>query len=96
MAKKYTPEQAENWGWEELVACITAPAGYIFITIGLALVCLLRWDGWVYLIIGIVSTLVMYFVMDPKLRAVSDEYEKQQAEWLKHVENVSKWQEEKK
>jgi hypothetical protein len=92
MAKKYTPEQAEKWGWEELVASIGAPAGYIFISIGLALVLLLKPIGWVYLIIGIVSTLVMYFVMDPKLRAVSDEYERRQAEFLKHVESISKWE----
>jgi len=92
MAKKYTPEEAEKWGWEELVASIGAPAGYIFISIGLALVLLLKPVGWVYLVIGVVATLVMYFVMDPKLRAVSDEYERRQAEFLKHVESISKWE----
>ena len=93
MAKKYTPEQAEKWGWEELLACIFAPASYIFVSLGLALLILLRPMGWVYLAIGLISTALMYFVIDPKLRAVSDEYERRQAEFLKHVESVSKWEE---
>jgi len=93
MTNKYTPEQAEKWGWEELVACIMAPVSYIFVSLGLVLTILLRPIGWVYLIIGIAATLLMYFVIDPKLRAVSDEYERRQAEFLKHVESVSKWEE---
>ena len=86
MARKYTPEQAEKWGWEELVACILSPASYIFVSLGLALVILLIPMGWVYLIIGLISTALMYLVIDPKLRAISDEYERNQAEFLKHVE----------
>ncbi len=92
MAKHYTPEQAEKWGWEELVACILSPASYIFVSLGLALAILLIPVGWVYLAIGLISTLLMYFVIDPKLRAISDEYERNQAEFLKHVESVSKWE----
>jgi len=49
--------------------------------------------GWVYLAIGLIATVLMYLVIDPKLRAISDEYEKRQAEFLKHVESVSKWEE---
>lgn len=93
MAKKYTPEQAERWGWEELLACLFAPASYIFVSLGLALLILFIPIGWVYLGIGLISTILMYFVIDPKLRAVSDEYERRQAEFLKHVESVSKWEE---
>ena len=92
MARKYTPEQAEKWGWEELVACILSPASYIFVSLGLALVILLIPMGWVYLAIGLISTALMYLVIDPKLRAISDEYERNQAEFLKHVESVSKWE----
>ncbi len=95
MAKTYTPESAEKWGWEELVACIMSPVSYIFVSLGLVLVLLERPIGWVYLIGGIAATLVMYFVIDPKLRAVSDEYERRQAEFLKQVESVSKWEERK-
>jgi len=93
MAKRYTAESSEKWGWEELVDCITAPASYIFISLGLALTILLRPIGYVYLAIGIIASLVMYFVIDPKLRAVSDEYERRQSEFLEQVEKVSKWEE---
>lgn len=91
MAKKYTAESAEKWGWEELVACIMSPVSYVFVSLGLALAILLKPMGYVYLVIGIAATLIMYFVIDPKLRAISDEYERNQAEYLKHVEKVSKW-----
>jgi hypothetical protein len=93
MEKKYTAEQAEMWGWEELLACIFAPVSYIFVSLGLALIILLIPMGWVYLAIGLIATVLMYLVIDPKLRAISDEYEKRQAEFLKHVESVSKWEE---
>jgi len=36
MARKYTPEQAERWSWEDLLACILSPLGYILCSIGLA------------------------------------------------------------
>jgi len=95
MAKQYTAEQAEKWGWEELVACVLSPVSYIFVALGLALVILFIPIGWVYLVIGLTATALMYFVIDPKLRAISDEYERNQAEFLKHVESVSKWEESK-
>lgn len=93
--KTYSPEQAEKWGWEELVACILSPLAYIMVSIGLAKVLLLEPAGFIVLVGGIIALILMYEVIDPKLKAVSDEYERRQAEFLDHVERVSRWEERK-
>jgi len=93
MARKYSPEEAERWGWEDLVACILSPLGYILCSIGLAQVLLLERVGFIVMGAGIVCVALMYWIIDPKLKAVSDEYERRQAEFLEHVERVSRWEE---
>ena len=49
---------------------------YIALMVGAAMSALLIPLGFVILIIGILSALLMYWIIDPKLRSISAEYEK--------------------
>jgi hypothetical protein len=42
---------------------------------------------------AVVGTLLIYWVIDPKLRAVSVEYENQQARYVAELESRLRWQE---
>ncbi len=48
--------------------------------------------GFFILIIGILATIIMYWIIDPKLRAISSEYEKQEKDYLLKLEEIQKWE----
>ena len=54
---------------------------------------LLLQAGGLWLVLGaVVGTIAIYWVIDPKLRAVSGEYEAQQAEYIRALERRLRWQ----
>ena len=60
--------------------------------VGVASLLLLRPDGIVLTLAAVVGTLVIYWVIDPKLRAVSAEYEQRQARYLEELEREVRWE----
>jgi len=40
----------------------------------------------------VIGTGVIYWVIDPKLRMISQEYEKKQKDYLKQLEEIQKWE----
>jgi len=91
--RSWTPDAAEEWTKEDLVACILSALAYMTITAGLALALLLRPSGYILLAIGLLSTLFMYLVIDPKLSTISEEYEKKQKSYLERLERITRWEE---
>jgi hypothetical protein len=48
-----------------------------------------------WLVLGAVAgTVAIYWVIDPKLRAISSEYETQQARYIEQLEQRLRWNEE--
>ena len=70
-----------------------SPLAYAALTVGVALSLLLIPAGYVVLGAGIVLTLVMHWIADPKLKVISGEYEKRQREYLKELERKARWEE---
>ena len=93
LKRSWTPEEADEWTKEDLIASILSPLAYITLTIGAALSLLALTVGYIVLITGIVLTLAMYFVIDPKLRKISSEYEKKQQVYLEELEKNQRWEE---
>lgn len=93
LKRKWTPEEADEWTKEDLLASILSPLAYFALTLGVALSLLALTIGYIILLLGIVLTLAMYFVIDPKLRTVSSEYEKSQKDYLKELEKIQRWEE---
>jgi len=92
--KKYwTPEEADNWTKEDYISFVLSPLIYILIAIGVAFSLLLRWYGWVILGASIVLLLIMLKIIDPKLKAVSEDYEEKQKQYLEELERITRWEE---
>jgi hypothetical protein len=90
--REWTPEAADEWTKEDWIAIILSSLSYLLLTVGTALSFLLLKIGFIILGVGIISTVLMYWVIDPKLKKVSTEYEKKQKEYLDHLEDVQRWE----
>ena len=90
--RKWTAAEADEWSKEDWIAILFSVLAYTFLTIGSALSFLLIPAGFVILGLGIASTLLMYYVIDPKLRTISSEYEKKQKEYLHQLDEIQRWE----
>lgn len=89
--RDWKAEDADKWTKEDWIAIVISPIAYATIMVGLALSLLLLKEGFLIFGIGIVLTFILHWVIDPKLRAVSEEYEKKQKEYLERLEKIVKW-----
>ena len=89
--RDWTAAEADEWTKEDWLAIIVSPIAYILIMIGIALSFLLLWPGFVFLALGIVATVFMHWIIDPKLKAVSDSYELRQKEYIAELERTARW-----
>lgn len=91
LRRKWTPTEADEWTKEDWITIIISPIAYVLIMIGTALSFLLLWIGFVILAVGLVTVIFMHWIIDPKLKEISEEYEKKQAEYLKDLEEKVRW-----
>ena len=92
--RQWTPEQVGDWTREDWIAVVLSPLVYAALMIGVTKVLLLQPGGILLVVAAVLGTLAIYWVIDPKLRAVSIDYEKQQEEYVKQLEQRLRWQEE--
>ncbi|CAM3353055.1 hypothetical protein [Rhodothermus bifroesti] len=90
--RSWTAAEADEWTKEDAIAIILSPLAYVTLTLGTALSLLLRWEGLVTLGVGIVLTALLHWVIDPKLKAISEEYEQRQKEYLQQLEKTVRWE----
>ena len=91
--RRWTPEEADTWKTEDWLAIILSPLSYVALAIGVALSLLALTIGYIVLVIGVVLTALLFFVIDPKLKAISTGYEKRQKEYLESLERLQRWEE---
>jgi len=91
--RSWTVREAEEWTKEDLVTVIISPLIYCLLLVGAALSALLIPAGFIMLIISILLLVLMIYIINPKLKVVSEEYEKNQKEYLKELEKKVKWEE---
>jgi len=90
---KWTAEEAEQWTKEDYLTFVLSPLIYFLLALGVALSLLLLWYGWVILAVSLLLLWLMIRIIDPKLKAISREYEKKQAFYLEEMEKISRWEE---
>lgn len=91
--RTWTPRQADEWSREDLIAMLLSALSYTCMVVGVALSLLLLPSGFVILAAGIAFTALMYWVIDPKLRVISTEYERKQKGHLTELERIQRWEE---
>ncbi len=89
---KWTAKDAEEWGREDWIAITLSALSYITLMVGSALSIMLIPSGFVILGIGIVSAILMYKVIDPKLKTISSSYEAKQKDYLHQLDEIQKWE----
>ena len=95
MEENMTAASAEKthkeWNGIDLLACILSSISYICILAGISLLLLNLWTGYLLTAMALVSAVVMFWVIDPKLRKVSTDYEKKQKEYLEELDRIIEW-----
>ena len=90
--RSWTAHEADEWTREDWFAIVLSPLSYLLLTLGAALSLLFLWYGYVLLAAGIVATALLHWIIDPKLKAVSAEYETKQQAYLQDLERSVRWQ----
>jgi hypothetical protein len=91
--RNWTAKEADEWTKEDTLTIIISPLVYMALTIGCALSALLIPIGFVVLGAGIILLLIMVYIINPKLSAVSEDYEKKQKHYLQTLDKKMKWEE---
>ena len=90
--REWSAAAADNWTKEDWIAIVLSVASYILLTVGVGLSFLLLPIGFITLGVGLLLTLLMHWVIDPKLKKISSEYEKKQHEYLEELEKKVRWE----
>lgn len=91
--RRWTPEAANDWSREDLLASILSALAYLLVIVGSAFSLLALSLGYLLLLGAIGLTAAMYYIIDPKLRAVSSDYEAKQKHYLERLEKLTRWEE---
>ena len=84
--RQWTAAEADEWTREDWIAIVLSPLVFAFFMIGLAKLLLGQLSGVLLTLAATVLCGLVYWVIDPKLRAVSSEYEKKQADYAAHLD----------
>ncbi len=90
--RHWTADEADRWTKEDYLTFILSPLVYVLFMIGAALSLLLRWYGFLLLGVGIALLFLMLWIIDPKLKAISEDYEVKQKQYLEDLERIARWE----
>jgi len=90
--RNWTPEAADRWSKEDWIAAAFSVLSYLLLILGGTLSLLAMPAGYWLLAAALLSMGVMYYVIDPKLRAVSKDYEGKQKEYIERMEQLTRWE----
>ena len=90
--RNWTAAEADNWSKEDWLAICLSPLAYVLIALGVAGSLLLKLWGIITLVSGIIIIFVLHWIIDPKLKRISSEYEKKQKSYLIELEKQARWE----
>ncbi len=90
--RTWTAREADEWTKEDWITIIISPLCYIILTLGVIWSLLLQPIGFILLGVGSLLTFIMHWIIDPKLKSISEEYEKKQKEYLEELERLVRWE----
>jgi len=93
LRRKWTPESAEQWTREDWIVILISPLAYVGIAVGTALVFFMTTIGLIVLGITMLFIILMHWIIDPKLKTISREYERKQKQYLIELEQTQRWEE---
>ena len=91
--REWTPQEADEWSHEDWYAIVLSPIAYFLLILSVTFCFLLRWYGFVLLAVTAGVIAWMHWIIDPKLSAISEEYEKRQEAYIDELEDRNRWRE---
>ncbi|UCF37333.1 MAG: hypothetical protein JSU96_00190 [Acidobacteriota bacterium] len=91
--KNWTAAEADRWTVHDLLASLFGVVAFLLVTVGVIGAFLLQVWGFVCVAVALLLAWLMYRIIDPKLRAMSDAFEARQAEYLDDLEKTVRWEE---
>lgn len=89
---EWTKEEAELWTKEDVIAAVLSAISFGGIIVGTVYSFLLMPVGFITLGLAILVGVLGVIVILPKMQSISREYEKRQAEYLKDLEKITRWE----
>jgi hypothetical protein len=89
--RTWTAEQSVEWTREDWIVIVLSPLVFAGTLFGLTKLLLLQVSGVWMSLAAVVGAVAIYWVIDPKLRAVSREFEATQAKYLEELERSVRW-----
>jgi hypothetical protein len=90
--RSWTAEAADEWTKEDWITIVISPVCYILLMVGMAMSFLLLTTGFIILGAGLLLTAVMHWIINPKLKAISEEYETRQEEYIRQLDEKVRWE----
>lgn len=90
--RDWTPIEAEEWTSHDLWASLFSAASYFLVAIGVAGALLAQTWGFVTLGLGLACVYLMFRVIDPKLRAISTDFEAKEAAYIERLQRATRWE----
>ena len=92
LKRDWTAEEADRWTKEDYMTFILSPLIYFLLAIGVVFSLFLLWYGFVILGVSLILLVVMIKIIDPKLKAISEDYEIKQKKYLEDLEKIARWE----
>jgi hypothetical protein len=90
--REWTPAEADTWTKEDVLAAFLSVIAFVLVALGTTYAFLLHPIGFVLLGTGVALGGLVFWIVGPKLTAVSGEYEKKQAEYVEQLERIVRWE----
>jgi hypothetical protein len=91
--REWKAQEADRWTKEDYLTFVISPIIYFLLALGVAFSLLLLWYGCIILGVSLILLVVMVKIIDPKLKATSEDYEHKQKEYLEDLEKIARWEE---
>jgi len=90
--RDWTPEEADEWTQHDLWASLLGVIAYILIAVGVIGAFFLEVWGFVAMAAALILGLLVFAIIDPKLKAMSRSFEAKQAAYLGRLEKSNRWE----
>ncbi len=90
---RHDPQKVHReWTTDDLVACVLSALIYFNGLAATALVLINNTTGWIMAAETIVELVLMFKIIDPKLKSVSSSFEKKQKQYLEELDRIVEWE----
>jgi len=89
--REWTDEDCDAWTKEDYLAGFFSALSYFSWALGIYWAIMLEPEGYVLVVVAAVSMFLTFYIIDPKLKAQSEAFEKRQVQYLELLHDTQRW-----